>query len=125
MCIRDSLRKGIMPLPVREPSQVLFTLLDLLINYGERIGGSVDVLSGVSPGQNTPAETSRNSVEQGMKIFSGIFKRTYRSLRDEFRKQFRLNQLYITETKYYSDARDNSGTILKDDYNCLLYTSDA
>jgi chaperonin GroES len=113
----DDLRKGIMPLPVREPSQVLFTLLDLLINYGERIGGSVDVLSGVSPGQNTPAETSRNSVEQGMKIFSGIFKRTYRSLRDEFRKQFRLNQLYITETKYYSDARDNSGTILKDDYN--------
>lgn len=113
----DDLRKGIMPLPVREPSQVLFTLLDLLINYGERIGGSVDVLSGVSPGQNTPAETSRNSVEQGMKIFSGIFKRTYRSLRDEFRKQYRLNQLYITETRYYSDARDNNGTVLKEDYN--------
>ena len=35
----DDLRKGIMPLPVREPSQVLFTLLNLLINYGERIGG--------------------------------------------------------------------------------------
>ena len=112
----DDLRKGIMPLPVREPSQVLFTLLNLLINYGERIGGSVDVLSGVSPGQNTPAETSRNSVEQGMKIFSGIFKRTYRSLRDEFRKLYRLNQLYITETQYYTDSRDNQGTIMVSDY---------
>lgn len=113
----DDLRKGIMPLPVREPSQVLFTLLELLINYGERIGGSVDVLSGVSPGQNTPAETSRNSVEQGLKIFSGIFKRTYRSLRDEFRKLYRLNQLYIVDTVYFSDTKDNEGTVLAKDYS--------
>ena len=112
----DDLRKGIMPLPVREPSQVLFTLLDLLINYGERIGGSVDVLSGVSPGQNTPAETSRNSVEQGMKIFSGIFKRTYRSLRDEFRKLYRLNQLYITKNVEFTDSKDNNGMVLTTDY---------
>lgn len=91
----DDLRKGIMPLPVREPSQVLFTLLSLLINYGERIGGSVDILVGQNPGQNTPAETSRTMAEQGMKIFSGIFKRTYRSMKEEFRKLYRLNQLYL------------------------------
>ena len=113
----DDLRKGIMPLPVREPSQVLFTLLNLLINYGERIGGSVDVLSGISPGQNTPAETSRNSVEQGMKIFNGIFKRTYRSLRDEFRKLYRLNQLYISQNVNYTSATDSTGMILKTDYS--------
>lgn len=113
----DDLRKGIYPLPVREPSNVLFTLLDLLINYGERIGGSVDVLSGISPGQNTPAETSRNSVEQGMKIFNGIFKRTYRSLRDEFRKLYRLNQLYITANVNFTDSRDNNGTVLAQDYS--------
>jgi hypothetical protein len=35
--------------------------------------------------------------EQGMKIFSGIFKRTYRSLKKEFRKLYRLNQFYVTE----------------------------
>ena len=112
----DDLRKGIMPLPVREPSQVLFTLLSLLINYGERIGISVDILTGQNPGQNTPAETSRTMAEQGMKIFSGIFKRTYRSLRDEFRKQYRLNQLYITDTIYFTDARDANGTVLVQDY---------
>jgi chaperonin GroES len=112
----DDLRKGIMPLPTREPSQVLFTLLNLLINYGERIGGSVDVLSGINPGQNTPAETSRNSVEQGMKIFSGIFKRTYRALRDEFRLLYRLNQLYIQNTVYFSDAADGTGQVLAEDY---------
>lgn len=91
----DDLRKGIMPLPVREPSQVLFTLLSLLINYGERIGGAVDIMVGENPGQNTPAETSRTMAEQGMKIFSGIFKRTYRGLKEEFRKLYRLNQLHL------------------------------
>jgi chaperonin GroES len=111
----DDLRKGIMPLPVREPSNVLFTLLNLLINYGERIGGSVDILSGITPGQNTPAETSRNATEQGMKIFSGIFKRTYRSLRDEFRKQYRLNQLYLTDNLTFSDD-PKAGKILVADY---------
>jgi chaperonin GroES len=104
----DDLRKGIMPLPVREPSQVLFTLLNLLINYGERIGGSVDILSGQNPGQNTAAETTRTMAEQGMKIFSGIFKRTYRSLKDEFRKLYRLNQLYLDGiVDYNSDTGSN------------------
>lgn len=93
----DDLRKGIVPLPVREPSQVLFTLLSLLIDYGERIGGSVDVLAGKNPGQNTPAETSRNMTEQGLKIFNGIFKRTYRAMKEEFRKIYRINQLNITQ----------------------------
>ena len=112
----DDLRKGIMPLPVREPSQVLFTLLNLLINYGERIGGSVDVLSGVSPGQNTPAETSRNSVEQGMKIFSGIFKRTFRSLKDEFKKLYRLNQLYLDEEVSFDTDGQGVNKVLWQDY---------
>lgn len=100
----DDLRKGIMPLPVREPSQVLFTLLNMLVNYGERIGGAVDIMVGENPGQNTPAETSRTMAEQGMKIFSGIFKRTYRSMKSEFRKMYRLNQLYINETIKLGDS---------------------
>jgi len=108
-----------MPLPVREPSQVLFTLLSMLINYGERIGGSVDILSGQNPGQNTAAETTRTMAEQGMKIFSGIFKRTYRSLKDEFRKLYRLNQLYLVGIEDYNsdqgqnfiDADDFSGPV--------------
>ena len=112
----DDLRKGIVPLPVREPSQVLFTLLNLLINYGERIGGSVDILSGQNPGQNTAAETTRTMAEQGMKIFSGIFKRTYRSLKDEFRKLYRLNQLYLEGVEdYNSDTGQNF--IAAEDYS--------
>ena len=111
----DDLRKGIVPLPVREPSQVLYTLLNLLINYGERIGGSVDILTGQNPGQNTAAETTRTMAEQGMKIFSGIFKRTYRSLKDEFRKLYRLNQLYLDGIQDYNSDTGNN-FIAQDDF---------
>jgi chaperonin GroES len=112
----DDLRKGIVPLPVREPSQVLFTLLNLLINYGERVGGSVDILTGQNPGQNTPAETTRTMAEQGMKIFNGIFKRTYRSLKQEFRKLYRLNQIFITENTEYVTNAEGEGMVLAIDY---------
>lgn len=108
----DDIRKNVFPLPVREPSQVMFTLLSLLINYGERIGAATEAMVGENPGQNTPAETSRNMVEQGMKIFTGIFKRVHRSLKQEFRVLYRLNQLYLpTETKFGGQA------VLKDDYS--------
>ena len=112
----DDLRKGIVPLPVREPSQVLFTLLNLLINYGERVGGSVDILTGQNPGQNTPAETTRTMAEQGMKIFNGIFKRTYRSLKQEFRKLYRLNQIFIDENTKYISNGNGEGIVLVTDY---------
>ena len=112
----DDLRKGIVPLPVREPSQVLFTLLSLLINYGERVGGAVDILQGQNPGQNTPAETTRTMAEQGMKIFNGIFKRTYRSLKGEFRKLYRLNQLYLDEEVEFVTDSNSKGFIMAQDY---------
>jgi chaperonin GroES len=107
----EDLAKGIYPLPVREPSQVLFTLLTTLVNYGERIVGSTDIMVGENVGQNTPATTSQTMVDQGMKVFSGIFKRIYRSLNDEIRKIYRLNQLYLTE-----EYRFSGNVVLASDY---------
>ena len=113
----DDLRKSVFPLPVRDPSNVTFQLLSLLIGYGEKIGMSVDILTGGNPGQNTPAETSRTMVEQGMKIFSGIYKRTYRALKDEFRLWYRLNQLYMEEDVEFENLFAGSeAKVLREDY---------
>ena len=113
----DDLRKGVFPLPVREPSQVLYQLLDLLINYGERIGMAVDPLVGVNPGQNTPAETSRNMISEGQKIFSAVFKRTYRSLKQEFRKLYKLNALFLNdEQDFYSLINEGTSVIFQRDF---------
>ena len=107
----EDLAKGIYPLPVREPSNVLFTLLTTLVNYGERIVGSTDIMVGENVGQNTPAETSRTMAEQGMKVFAGIFKRIYRALNEEVRKVYRLNQLYLPAQVNFA-----GGAVLASDY---------
>lgn len=91
----DDLRKSIYPLPVNAPSDVLFQLLSLLINYTNRIAGTTDMMVGENPGQNTPAETSRTMVEMGQKIYTAIFKRVWRSLAEEFQKLYKLNARFI------------------------------
>jgi len=113
----DDLRANIFPLPVREPNGVSFQLLQLLINYGERIAGATDIMTGVSPGQNTPAETSRNTMEQGMKVFNGIYKRTWRAMKEEFQKLYRLNQLYLPSEPVEFEYNNELSFVLPDDYS--------
>jgi len=108
----DDLRKNIVPLVVSEPSVVLFQLLGMLVSYGERISGATDIMSGVAPGQNTPAETSRNTIEQGMKLFSGIYGRMHRAFRDELRKIYVLNQLYLEDSAHYYDLTSGKGAMI-------------
>ncbi len=109
----DDLRKSIFPLPVREPSTVVFNLLTFLVDYTSRISGATDMMVGENPGQNTPAETSRTMVQQGQKVYSAIFKRIWRSLKDEFHKIYTLNAIWMPpQMNYGSDG----GTILREDY---------
>lgn len=113
----DDIRKNVMQWPVREPSAILFQLVSLLISYGERITGATDIMTGVAPGQNTPAETSRNTIEQGMKIFSGIYQRMHRSFQEELRKIYRLNSIYMANSAKFFDLSTGAGAIIsKDDY---------
>lgn len=113
----DDLRKGVFPLPVREPSNVLFQLLSLLIDYGNRIGMATDPMVGENPGQNTPAETSRNMLQEGQRIFSAIFKRTYRGLKEEFRKLYKLNGIYLNSShNYYSLITGQNAKVLQQDF---------
>lgn len=92
-----SLRESIFPLPVREPSPVLFQLLGLLVQAAKDTANIKDVLTGESKalGANASPNTVMALIEQGMKVFSGIYKRFYRSLTEEFRKLYRLNSIYL------------------------------
>jgi len=93
-----TLKESIVPLPVNSPSPVLFQLLGLLVTYGERISSVTDIMTGDNPGQNTPAYNAQQMMEQGMKVFVGIFKRMYRSMGEEFRLLYRLNRKYMPES---------------------------
>ena len=91
----DDIKKQIFPLPVREPSEVLFKLLDLLLKSGKELASVAEIMVGKMPGQNTPATTTMATIEQGMKVFTAVYKRVYRSLASEFRKLYVLNREYL------------------------------
>jgi chaperonin GroES len=112
----DDVRKNIVPMPSKEPSSVLFTMLQFLIETGKELSSVSDILSGESPGPNVPAASTLALIEQGMKVFSGIFKRLYRSLKDEFRKIARLNRLYLPEESYFA-VLDDEMAIFQEDYS--------
>ena len=95
----DDIKKSIFPLPVREPSNVLFQLLGLLIEYTNRISGATEMLAGENPGQNTKVGTVDTMVEQGLKIYGAIFKRVWRSMKEEFKKLYVLNAIYLPTIK--------------------------
>ena len=100
----DDLKKSIVPLDTPEPSAVLFQLLVLLINYANRIPGTTEIVVGENPGQNTPAETSRNMLEQGLQIYSALFKRVWRSMKDEFKKLYILNGQFLPTSVSYGEG---------------------
>lgn len=109
----DDLHKSIVPFEVREPSMVLFQVLQLLLQYTDRIPGVTEMSVGENPGQNTPAETSRTMLAQGMKIYTAIYKRAWRSMKEEFKKLYKLNAVFLDDTVHY--GTDNA-LAMKEDF---------
>lgn len=109
----DDLRKQIVPLPAKEPSSVLFQLMGSLITSGKELASVAEIFVGKMPGQNTPATTTMASIEQGMKVFTAVYKRLYRSLDSEFKKLFALNATYLNPDTY---QQDSGLTVSPDDF---------
>jgi chaperonin GroES len=103
----DDIKKQVFPLPVREPSGTLLKLLELLIQSSKELASISEIFVGKMPGQNTPATTTMATIEQGMKVFTAIYKRVYRSLTEELYKLFMLNKRYLdpqTETAVLDES---------------------
>ena len=98
----DDLKKSIMPLPTKEPSNVLFQMLNMMIGAAEKLSSSTEMMSGQIPGQNTKATVAMAAIDQGMKVFMSIHKRVHRSLTKEYKKLFKLNSKYLDEQKYFT-----------------------
>lgn len=113
----DDIRKGVFPLPVKEPSKVLFELLGLLVESGEKVGSIAnDIMMGKSPGQNQPYSTTMAVLEQGLQVFVGIYKRIFRSLSEEYRKLYRLNLEYLEDEDYIELLDDPQAVSVDDDF---------
>lgn len=96
----DDLKKQIVPLPSKEPSNVLFQLMGSLITSGKELASVAEIFTGKMPGQNTPATTTMATIEQGMKVFTAVYKRIFRSLAEEFKKLYDLNKNFLNPNTY-------------------------
>src|SRR6185437_5484890 len=109
----DDLKKNMVPFPKSEPSQVTLALIQLLINYANRVSGTGDTEVGENPGQNTPASTYQGMSEKGMQVYQMIFKRVWKSMRQEFRKRFAMNALYLRPHQRFGAGKQ---FIMREDY---------
>ena len=96
----SDLKQQIVPLPSKEPSNVLFQLMGSMISSGKELASVAEIFVGKMPGQNTPATTTMATIDQGMKVFTAVYKRIYRSLAEEFQKLFELNAAYLNPNTY-------------------------
>ncbi len=116
----DDIKKHIFSIPTKEPSNVLFQLLETLVTSGKELASVAEIMVGKMPGQNTPATTTMASIEQGLKVFTAIYKRVYRSLGCEYEKLFRLNSLYSDDKVYFTINEPQGPTgqeVYKTDYD--------
>lgn len=107
-----NIRDSIVPLPVNPPSEVLLNLLKMLLNYAQQITSVTETMQGEMPGQNTPAYTMQAALDQGMKVFSGILKRLYRAFKEELKKLYRLNRVYMDPKEYFTIVGTSDSAIV-------------
>ena len=71
-----------------------------LITSGKELASVAEIFTGKMPGQNTPATTTMATIEQGMKVFTAVYKRIFRSLASEFKKIYEINHVYLNPNTY-------------------------
>jgi len=98
--VGQSLKEGLYPIQYKEPSTVLYQLLGMLIQAAQDLTSSTDVMQGTANATNVPATSMLAMVEQGIKRFSAIQKRLYRSLKEEYHKIFALYREYVDPKEF-------------------------
>ena len=111
-----TLKDQILPHQFQGPSPVLFNLLGMMVEAAKDITAVKDILTGDTGGQTQTATTTLAMIEQGLKVFTAIYKRIYRSLKHEFKLLFQLNARHINEQEYYT-FNDEQEVVQKSDYD--------
>ena len=112
------LRNSFMPLPYKEPSQTLYSLLSFVVQAGQRFASIADMQVG-DANQNAPVGTTIALLERGSRIMSAIHKRCYYSQKKEFKLLYRVFADYLPESYPYS-VEGADRTIKAEDFDKSL-----
>jgi hypothetical protein len=113
-----SIRDNILPLPYKEPSQVLYQLLQTIVQEGRRFAATADMqISDLSA--NTPVGTTLAVLERTLKVMSAVQARLHYSMRQEFKLLAAIIRDYAP-TEYNYDVDAPGGRMVKQaDYDMV------
>ncbi len=83
----DQLRNAIVERTLPNVSPVTFQVLDLILGAARDVAGVKDVLTGEAS-NNGQVGTTLALIDQGLQVFNAVYKRVYRSLKEEFQLLF-------------------------------------
>jgi len=112
----DQLRNGIVERTFPQVNQVMFSLLDLMLGAARDIASIKDILTGEGS-NNGQVGTTLALIEQGLQVFTAIYKRVYLGLKSEFRLLFdnvAANADEATQEEYMELLDDPAADIAKD-----------
>jgi hypothetical protein len=112
------LSASLLPLPYKEPSQVLFTLMGFLIDSGKRLSSTADMQVG-DGNQYAQVGTTLALLERGSMVMSSIHKRLHYAQTLEFRLLFEGFGQYMPD-EYPYDVPGASRKIKKADFDTMV-----
>ena len=95
-----TLRESLFPMPYKEPSGVLYTLLGNVVEEGRRIGSVADIQVG-DMSANAPVGTTLALLERSLKVMSGVQARLHAAMKQELRILARIVHDYMPEQYAY------------------------
>jgi hypothetical protein len=110
-----TMRDNILPLPYKEPSQVLYSLLGTIVDEGRRFAGSAD-LQVADMSANSPVGTTLAILERTLKMMSAVQARIHYSMKQEFRLLKEIIRDY-TPPDYSYEPEDGNRMIKQSDYD--------
>ena len=112
-----TMRDNIMPLPYKEPSQVLYSLLGTIVEEGRRFAGAADLqVSDMSA--NAPVGTTLAILERTLKAMSAVQARVHYSMKQEFKLLKNIIAAYTPATYSY-EPEEGDRKAKKSDYDSV------
>ena len=112
-----NMRDNIMPLPYKEPSQVLAALLAQIIDEGRKFAGAVELQTSDMSAQ-APVGTTLAILERQLKTMSAVQARIHYAMRQEFRLLKGIIRDY-TPPEYSYEPEEGGRSVKQSDYDLV------
>ena len=110
-----TIRDNILPLPYKEPSQVLLALMNQIVEEGRRFAGAAD-LKIADMSSNSPVGTTLAILERTLKVMSAVQARVHYAMKQELKLLKEIIADYTPE-EYDYDPVEGSRRAKKSDYD--------